>query len=466
MSRRQLMRWDDADRIGAEEIARLHQLHFGKGQLHYLKLLGFDQFVIDRAEGASLHDRRGREIFDFFGGFGSLAVGHNHPRILDASAKFRAAGHHDIAPAFLNQYATVLAHDLAQFTPPGIDGITLATTGSEAVEAALKLAERVQGRKRNGVVAMMRGFHGRTVGALGVSDSAVFRGNLELSPRRTFVEFGDADALDEALARDRSMGTVILEPIQGGAGIMVPPAGYLRDVRRVCDRHGALLIADEVQCGIGRSGKFFAFEHDGIEPDIVCIAKSLGGGKMPIAATAARRSIFEQAFGSPKSFVVNAGSAMSGTGEACVIAIETLNIIEDENLIDRAAVEGAWLLSELEKLKAHHPKLIKDVRGKGLMIGIEFADVGDALPAALGLAASPFAGVLRGALCGFVGSLLLEEFGILVAFTEMNRNVIRLEPPLIMPRAASQKLVESLDRLLARGMFGLAARFAKGLAFG
>lgn len=451
---------EDAKRLDVQKVQDLMQKHMNPGQLHFLKLLGFNRVLIERAEGMYYVDRNGRRILDFFGGFGSLAFGHNHPRILDARIRFQEEKRQEIAMAFMSQYAAALSHNLAAIAPGDLDMAFLCVSGSEANEAALKLAERAAGDRRT-VVYTERSFHGKTRAALSVTDSEFYQGSFELLPNRVRVPFGDATALEAAFRRDRSIGTFILETVQGGAGIVPWPEGYLKAVRELCDRYDVLWLADEVQCGYGRTGRFFAFEHENVVPDIVTLAKSLGGGKTAIGAYIARTPIFMKAYGSPKTAMIHGPATFSGMGEACCTAIEALNVLYDEGLIDNAAEQGAYLLDRLNQLQRKHPKIIKEVRGKGLMVGLELADISQTLPLGVKHLVSVLDERLKGSLCGFVGALLFRDYDVLVAFTEYNRNVIRLEPPLIVGRAEIDRFVEALDDLLSRGVGRIVGDYVK-----
>ena len=242
----------------------------------------------------------------------------------------------------------------------------------------------------------------------------------------------------------------------------MPPAGYWRRVRELCDRYRVLWIADEVQCGVGRTGRFFAFEHEDVVPDIVTLAKSLGAGKTAIGAMIARRTHYMNAYGTPKTALIHGPATFGGIGEACCTAIEGLHVLYDEGLIDNCAEQGAYLLERLQHLRSKYPKIIKEVRGQGLMIGVEFHDISQALPFGLRQVISVLDEKLKGSICGFVGSLLLREYDILVAFTEYNRNVIRLEPPLIVTRAQVDTFVNALDDLLGRGITRIVSAYVKG----
>jgi len=207
-----------------------------------------------------------------------------------------------------------------------------------------------------------------------------------------------------------------------------------------------------VQCGVGRTGRFFAFEHENVVPDITTLAKSLGGGKSAMAAMIARTPHYMKAYGAPKTAMIHGPATFGGIGEACCTAIEALNVLYDERLIENAAVQGGYLLDRLEDLRAKYPSMIKEVRGKGLMVGIEFTDLSQTLPLGLRQMVSVLDDKLKGSVCGFVGALLLKRYGVLVAFTEYNRNVIRLEPPLIVQREHIDTVVDAFDDLLSRGI--------------
>jgi acetylornithine/succinyldiaminopimelate/putrescine aminotransferase len=448
----ELLTVEQAKQLSVVETADLFCRHLNPGQFHFMKLLGFHNVLIERAEGMHYVDQNGRKILDFFGGFGSVGFGHNHPRIIDARIRFQNERRHEIAMAFLSQYAAALAQNLATIAPGDLDMVFLGSSGSEAVEAALKLAERVQGPERAKVAYAEGSFHGKTRGALSVTDSGFYQDGFRLLDQRVRVPFGDAAALESVFAQDREVGILILETIQGGAGIVTAPPGYWQDVRRLCDRHGVLWIADEVQCGLGRTGRFFAFEHEDVVPDVVLLAKSLGGSKCAMAAMIARRPHYMKAYGAPKHALIHGPATFGGIGEACVSAIEGLNVLYDEGLIDNAATQGEYLLERLSALRAKYPTMIREVRGKGLMVGVEFADFSQMLPMGLRHMVSVLDDKLKGSVCGFVGSLLLKQYGILVAFTEYNRNVIRLEPPLIVGREHVDAFADALDDLLGRGI--------------
>ncbi|GAA2793359.1 aspartate aminotransferase family protein [Saccharopolyspora taberi] len=460
-SRPGLLSVDDAVRLGRDAIGRLYRQHVSPGQWAAFGLLGLDRITVDHAEDVHYVDRSGRRILDFFGGFGAMALGHNHPRLLAVRRGFQDQQRHELGLTLPSQYVAALSRNLAMLAPEDLDRVMLYCTGSEAVEAAIKLAERAQGPRRAGVAYARKSFHGKTIGALSVTDSRFYRGRFEVLPRRRAVPFGDAEALEELLRRDRGIGVLILETVQGGAGIVLPPPGYLQRVRELCDRYGVLWIADEVQCGVGRTGRFFAFEHAGVTPDIVTLAKALGGGKTAISAVLARRDLHDRAYGGTRGALVHGPSTFSGMGEACCTAIETLHVLHDENLLANAAEQGDYLLARLRGLRDRHPQLIREVRGSGLMAAVEFTDISASFPGITGLLAGVLDRPLRGSVAMLTGSQLLSEHGVLVGFTDYNRNVVRLEPPLTVQPEHIDAFADSLDELLSRGVGRLAGGFLR-----
>lgn len=456
-----LMSVEQAKALDVAKMTDLFKAHLNPGQLHFMKLLGFHKIKIERAEGMHYIDQNGRKILDFFGGFGSLALGHNHPRVLEARRKFQDEKRHEIGIAFMSQYASALAYNLAQISPGDLDMVFFGSSGSEAMEAAVKLAERAAGPARPKIVYAENSFHGKTKGVLSVTDGALYRGEFKLTENTVRVPFGDIDAIEKAFRSDPAIGAIVLETIQGGGGINKAPAAFWHKLRALCDQYGVIWVADEVQCGVGRSGRFYAFEHYDVVPDITAVAKSLGGGKAAMAAMIARRDVYMKAYGTPKTAMIHAMATFGGIGEGCITAIETLNVLYDEGLIENSADTGAYLLARLEELQAKYPKIIKEVRGQGLMVGLEFHDFSQTLPMVLRPVVSVLDDKLKGSLSGFVGALLLRDYDVLVAFTEYNRNVVRLLPPLTCSRADVDVLIAALDSLLGRGIVSIVKDFVK-----
>lgn len=456
-----LLTVEDAKALDIKKMNEFFTEHMNPGQLHFMKLLGFHKIKIERAEGMYYFDQNGRKILDFFGGFGSLAFGHNHPRILEARRKFAEEKRQEIAIAFLSQYATALAANLAACSPGDLDMVFLGSSGSEAMEAAIKVAERAAGPNRPKIVYAENSFHGKTKGVLSITDGALYRGQFKLTDNTVRVPFGDIDAIELAFKSDPTIGTIVLETVQGGGGIIEAPAEFWTKLRALCDKYGVLWVADEVQCGFGRTGKFYAFEHYGVVPDVTALAKSLGGGKAAMGAMIASRDVYMKAYGTSKTAMIHAMATFGGIGEASITSIEALNVLYDEGLIDNSAETGDYLIAKLRELHAKYPTLLKDVRGRGMMVGLEFHDFSQTLPLVLRPVVAALDDKLKGSLPGFIGSHLLRDHGVLVAFTEYNRNVIRLEPPLICTRENVDEFIAALDEVLSRGVVKIVTDFVR-----
>lgn len=455
---------EQAKAMDVGEMLELFRDHLNPGQLHFMKLLGFHKVKIESAEGMYYTDQQGRRILDFFGGFGSLAFGHNHPRILEARQRFQQEHRHEIAIAFMSQYASALAKNLAAISPGELDMVFLGCTGSEAMEAAVKVAERAAGPGRHRIVYAQNSFHGKSKGVLSLTDSPLYRGDFTLLDNTLRIPFGDIDAVRNAFESHADIGVIVLETIQGGGGIIRASNDYWRQLRALCDQYGVLWVADEVQCGMGRSGRFYAFEHAGVVPDVTALAKSLGGGKTAMGAMIASRDVYMKAYGSSDTALIHGPATFGGIGEACITAIEALNILYDDNLIENAAEQGQYLLEQLRALQDKHPKMIKEVRGQGLMIGLELQDISQTMPAVVKPMIEMLDDKLKGSLVGFVVALLLRDYQVLVALTEYNRNVIRLEPPLVCQKEHIDQFIRALDDLLSRGVVGIVKDFIAATA--
>jgi acetylornithine/succinyldiaminopimelate/putrescine aminotransferase len=329
------------------------------------------------------------------------------------------------------------------------------------MEAAIKVAERAAGPKRPKIVYAENSFHGKTKGVLSITDGSLYRGDFKLVDNTVRVPFGDIAAVENVFRSDPAIGVIVLETIQGGGGIVQAKPEYWQKLRKLCDQYGVIWVADEVQCGYGRTGRFYAFEHYGVVPDVTALAKSLGGGKAAVGAMVASRSVYMKAYGTPKTAMIHAQATFGGIGEACITAIEALNVLYDEGLIENAAVTGDYLIERLKAVQAKYPNIVKDVRGKGFMVGLEFHDFSQTLPMVLRPIVGMLDDKLKGSLSGFVGALLLRDYDLLVAFTEYNRNVIRLEPPLICERQHVDQFVDGLDSLLGRGIVSIVKDFVR-----
>ncbi|SHF46451.1 putrescine aminotransferase [Caldanaerobius fijiensis DSM 17918] len=405
-----------------------------------LSLLNFDKHFV-KAEGVSVWDSDGNEYYDFLGGYGALNLGHNPPEVIEAIDKVR--GLPNILQAAIGNLPGVLAYNLAQITPGDLKRSFFCNSGAEAVEGALKLAKIASGKNR--IIYCQGSFHGKSAGALSVTGREKYQKPfLPLVPNCESVPYGDLNALEDKL-KARDVAAFIVEPIQGEGGIIVPPEGYLKGVRELCTRYDAYMIVDEVQTGLGRTGKMFACEHENVAPDIMCLAKSLGGGIMPVGAYITTDEIWKKAYGSMDKALLHT-STFGGNTWAMAAGIAAIKAIMDKGLAVNAEKMGNYMLEGLKALKDKHP-LIKDIRGKGLMVGIEFNQP------------EGFANKITGGLLGklsyeYLGSLvagqLQNEYRIITAYTLNNPNVIRLEPPLIVEKKHIDAVIDAIDSILEK----------------
>lgn len=404
-----------------------------------------------RGEGAYLIDAEGNRYLDFVAGFGALNLGHNHPAVAEAvtnAVRDQAPG---FTPTGVNPYATALAERLVCQAPAGLEMTFFTNSGTESVEAAIKLARAATGR--SGLLSCEGSFHGKTLGSLSLTGNPSYQkpfrplvGDCEAIP------YGDYEALERALT-SRRFAAFVVEPIQGEGGMRVPPAGYLREVQSICRSTDTLLVVDEVQTGLGRTGTLFAVEHEDVHPDIMTLAKSLGGGMMPIGAMLARRDVWMKAYGSVPNCTLHT-STFGGGSLACAAALATLDTIENERIVENAAARGEQLMQGLNELCRRYGCL-RQVRGRGLLIGLEF----DRLPGNLKahwMATDP-TGLTRYAgreMNQFVDAFhvlhamqtLLHGHGIYTQFTRSNPQVLRVEPPLTLTEKQAQDFLVAVDK--------------------
>jgi putrescine aminotransferase len=368
--------------------------------------------------GAQVFDIFGRAYLDCIGGFGVFNVGRNHPRVVERAIEQLRRLPLSTRTLFNKQQAD-LAEMLAKITPGDLQYSFFCNSGAEAVEGALKLARLYTGRKK--LVSCLNSFHGKTMGALSVSGREVYKKPFEpLLPETYQVPFDDLESMEKMV--DEETAAVIVEPVQGEGGVNIPSSDYLPGVREICNRHGALLIIDEVQTGLGRTGKMFACEHWSVVPDIMTLAKGLGGGILPLGAFMSTATIWKVFEENPLLH----SSTLGGNPLACAVGLETLKILQEEDIPRQAQEKGDYFLEKLRAFQITFPELIKEVRGMGLLIGMEFFDPD-------------------------VASLLAMEMAermILVAYTLNNPRVIRFEPPLTISFEEMDRVMRALEESL------------------
>lgn len=368
--------------------------------------------TIERGLGSHVWDTNGKEYIDCMGGYGVALVGHCNPRVVKA-IKEQLDKIITVHSSLYNKTRKQFLETLIKIAPKNLNQVYLNNSGTEAVEAAIKFARKFTGK--TGMVAMNGSYHGKSLGSLSITFSQKYRKPFEpLVEKVSFSPFGDIESLRSTVNSDTAF--IIIEPIQGESGIHVAPDGFLQDVRKLCDEKGILLIFDEIQAGLGRTGKMWAGQHWDTNPDIMCLAKGIAGG-VPMGATLVREDILACISKGEQS------STFGGNPLSCAAGIASIEALTQDGLVENAAKMGKLFREGLERLKEKH-KIIREVRGKGLMIGIEMKfEVKDIL------------------FDGIANNLLLLYSG---------KNILRLLPPLVISESDITKALETLDVILGK----------------
>ncbi len=417
----------------------MHVQHLNEQLVRVLKTIGYD-VGFQRGEGQYLFDRDGARYLDLLSGFGVFAIGRNHPTLRDALKSVLDSNLPNLVQMDVSTLAGVLAEHLLAHMPY-LDKVFFANSGAESVEAAIKFARNATGR--SGIVHCTKSYHGLTYGALSLTDDSNFRGGFEpLLPGCTAVPFNDLAALEQALS-SRNVAAFIVEPIQG-KGVNIPSDDYLPGAAALCKKYGTLLVADEIQTGIGRTGRFLAVEHWNVEPDMVLLAKALSGGHVPVGAVLTRKHVFDKIFDRMDRAVVH-GSTFAKNDLAMAAGIATLEVMKSERLVENAARRGAQIRLALNNLVPKH-ELVKEVRGKGLMIGIEFGP-----PKSLGLKASwnLLETASKGLFCQLITIPLFKDHKILTQVAGHGSHTIKLLPPLVIDDQDCVWIEKSFDEVIA-----------------
>ena len=409
---------DDSPQALIEKTLDRYERFVNPSLTALVKFMGLESVEVE-AQGCYVTDANGDQFFDSFGGPGVFTAGHAHPKVVaavQAQAERMPLGSH----VLVDPVTAELAERVAGITPGDLQYSFFCNSGAEAVEGALKAARMHTGRPH--FVAAEGAFHGKTFGALSASGRDTYRRPfMPLLEGFTHVPFGDSDALGKAV--DDETAAVILEPVQCEAGIRVPPDGYLQAAREACDAHGALLILDEVQTGLGRTGKMWACDWDQVAPDIMCLGKAIGGGVMPLGAVVATPAVWDIFADNPYIH----SSTFGGNPLACAAGLAALEVIQEEGLVEKSRERGEQLLAGVNALAGEFPSIVKEVRGRGVLVGVEFPD-------------SDTGGLV-------IANLIGQK--ILAGFTINNLEVLRLEPPAIVTAEEIERLVASLRAALA-----------------
>ncbi|MFG3259652.1 aspartate aminotransferase family protein [Streptomyces sp. NPDC048172] len=439
---------------GAERY-ELHARHLNHQLPRMLHTIGFDK-VYERAEGAYFYDAEGNDYLDMLAGFGVMGLGRHHPVVRQALHDVLDAELADLTRFDCQPLPGLLAEKLLSYAP-GMDRVFFGNSGTEAVETALKFARYATGRPR--VLYCAHAFHGLTTGSLSVNGESGFRDGFAPLLPDTAVELGDLDALEREL-RKGDVAALVVEPIQG-KGVHATPPGYLSAAGALLRKHGALLIADEVQTGLGRTGDFFAYQHEeGADPDLVCVAKALSGGYVPVGATLGKEWIFKKVYSSMDRVLVHSAS-FGSNAQAMAAGLATLAVMEDEGIVANARRVGDLLRTRLAALTEKY-ELLHEVRGRGLMIGIEFGR-----PKSLGLRSrwAMLQAARKGLFAQMVVVPLLQRHRILTQVSGDHLEVIKLIPPLTVGEAEVDRFVDAFTQVMddAHGGGGLMWDFGRTL---
>ena len=406
------------------ETVESYEQYYNRGFIGYRKsVTEAGQFAALEwsGEGSLLCDLLGREYIDCLGGFGIFSAGINHPKIIKAvtdQIQRMALNSQEL----LEPWRAALARVLAEVTPGNLQNSFFINNGTDAIEGAIKLTRLYT--KRHTFISAIGGFHGKSMGSLSLMGKASFREPFEPGLQDVrFIPYGDAEALESEFRRCEAVGVriagVVLEPVQGEAGGVVPPPEFFPRARELCTRYGALLIADEIQTGMGRTGKLWGVDHWNVVPDIMCVGKSIGGGVMPLSAFISTAEIWEVMVPNP----IIHSTTFGGNPLACAAGLAAIQVTLEEDLPGQAGMKGEFLLRELACLRDKYPRVLKAAQGKGLLIGMEF----------------PVQEI------GWKVASGLFKRGVLVAGTYSKAQVIRIEPALGIPMELLQEMLNRLE---------------------
>ncbi|MCY6957518.1 aspartate aminotransferase family protein [Clostridium brassicae] len=419
---------EEANDLDEKIINKMYKKNYNPGLYKLFKLSDMNKNFV-RASGIHVYDDEGNEYIDFLSGFGALNLGHNNGEVIETIQK--VSSRPNMLQVSKNKYASVLANNISYLTKGELKYSIFTNSGTETVEEALKLA--LFYKKGGNIVYFSKAYHGKTLGSLSTLGNKIKHKYKSTLPNFIEVPYGNIDKFKEVV-NNYDISGVIIEPIQGEGGIIVSKNSFLKELRAICDKKDIVLIFDEIQTGLGRCGSMFCYERFGVVPDIMCLAKSLSGGIIPIGCVAVEEILWEDTYGKIKNARLPS-STFGGNTFACAAAIKTLSIIEDNKLYKRAEVLGNYTISKLLELRRKH-KIIKDVRGMGLMIGIEIGQFNQIIPTK----------IIEVAMANII-SKLMNEYGIISGFTINCPSVLRIQPPLIVDKVQIDYLLYALDRI-------------------
>jgi ornithine--oxo-acid transaminase len=418
----------------------LHEQFLNNQMVRVLKTIGYDRHY-KKAVGQYLYDQEGTEYLDLLSGFGVFAIGRNHPTVIEALKETLTLELPNLVQLDVSILSGLLAKEILKTTPENITKMFFCNSGTEAVEAAIKFARFTT--QRDKIVFCDHGYHGLTMGALSLNGENIFKeGFGSLLPSCEAVPFNDLVALEKALS-GKDVAAFIVEPIQG-KGVNLPDDNYLPEVQRLCKQYGTLFVADEVQTGLGRTGKFWAVDHWNVQPDMICMAKGLSGGFVPVGGVALTTKIMDTVYNRMDRAVVH-GSTFAKNNMAMAAGLATLEVMKNENLVENSLKIGTEIINNLNAMSSRY-ELLKEARGKGMMIAIEFQS-----PKSLKLKAGwmMLEAANKGLFCQMVTIPLFKEHHILTQVAGHGMNVVKLLPPLNLTPKDHDTIISAFDATIA-----------------
>lgn len=432
---------------GKENFA-LHDRYLNSQMVKVLKTIGFDRHYV-KAEGAYLFDHQGNRYLDLLSGFGVFALGRNHPQIVQALKDVLNADLPNLVQLDVSLLSGLLAEKLVAISPAGLERVFFANSGTETIEAAIKFSRYATGKSK--IIYCRGGYHGLSLGSLSATGDAHYKqGFGPLLPDFIEIPFNDLAALEEALSQ-QDVAAFITEPIQGH-GVWIPDDRYLPEAAELTRRYGALFIADEIQTGLGRTGKWWAVEHWSVVPDILCMAKALSGGFVPVGALTCKEWVFDRVFNRMDRAVVH-GSTFGKNNLAMAAGLATLEVLESENLIEKSARSGQAMIDALQSLVGEY-ECLKEVRGKGMMIALEFTE-----PESLSLRISwkMLETTNKGLFSQMITVPLFSRHRILSQVAGHGMNIVKFIPPLILTESDIQWIIDAAKSVISDAHRGPAA---------
>ena len=414
----------------------LHRRYVNPQFVRVLEVIGFNRNYVS-AKGARITDEKGRQVLDFLAGFGVFNIGRNHALVARVLQDMLNCSGPSLVQMDVGIISGLLAEALTHIAPGDLNAVFFTNSGTEGVEGALKFARQATGKKK--VIYCSRAFHGLTLGALSVNGNEEFRSRNEpLLPGCIPIPFNDLNALEAALS-GRDVAAFIVEPVQG-KGVFVPDDAYLPGVRRLCDEYEALFIADEVQTGFGRTGRMFAVNHWNVTPDLLIVSKALSGGYIPLGAIITKREIHAKVFDSMERCFAHSNT-FGQNDLAMAAGLATLHVIEKEKLIERSARMGEYLMNGLRELAGHY-EMLHQIRGKGLMIGMQFGP-----PSSLALKTGwkLLHKMNEELFCQMITIPLLEKHHILTQVAGHGLDTVKILPPLIIDTADADQFLNAME---------------------